>query len=194
METGSLPLQSCMRWPHCGSIPARPRSSPPYRRRQPRYTIIALCPNHHGRHLSRRLHPARVRSSQIPRSPRGSDRAAAGLRQHADRTLVDHHPHPDHRRAVSRHGARDLSRCRTLRSRLPRSMWSWLAISSGGSSGIPKLNVVTANELHVPLSDPKSPMPTYMKLTSADVMHSFWVPQLGGQNRRSAQSRERDVG
>jgi cytochrome c oxidase subunit II len=45
----------------------------------------------------------------------------------------------------------------------------------------PKYNVVTANELHIPLSDPKQPTPTYMKLSSADVMHSFWVPQLAGK-------------
>lgn len=45
----------------------------------------------------------------------------------------------------------------------------------------PKLGVVTANELHVPLSDPKSPTPTFMKLTSADVIHSFWVPNLAGK-------------
>ena len=45
----------------------------------------------------------------------------------------------------------------------------------------PKYNVVTANELHVPLSDVKHPTPTYMKLTSADVIHSFWVPSLAGK-------------
>jgi cytochrome c oxidase subunit II len=45
----------------------------------------------------------------------------------------------------------------------------------------PKYNVVTANELHVPLSDPKNPTPTFLKLTSADVMHSFWVPRLAGK-------------
>jgi len=45
----------------------------------------------------------------------------------------------------------------------------------------PQYNVVTANELHVPLSSHESPRPTFMKLTSADVMHSFWVPQLGGK-------------
>jgi cytochrome c oxidase subunit 2 len=45
----------------------------------------------------------------------------------------------------------------------------------------PKYNVVTANELHIPLSDPKNPTPTYMKLTSADVIHSFWVPSLAGK-------------
>lgn len=45
----------------------------------------------------------------------------------------------------------------------------------------PQYNVVTANELHVPLSSKASPRPTFMKLTSADVIHSFWVPQLNGK-------------
>ena len=45
----------------------------------------------------------------------------------------------------------------------------------------PRYGVTTANELHMPLSDPKHPYPTYMKLTSADVIHSFWVPSLAGK-------------
>jgi cytochrome c oxidase subunit 2 len=45
----------------------------------------------------------------------------------------------------------------------------------------PKYKVVTANELHVPLSSASEPRPTFMKLTSSDVMHSFWVPQLAGK-------------
>jgi cytochrome c oxidase subunit 2 len=45
----------------------------------------------------------------------------------------------------------------------------------------PKLGIVTANELHVPVSGPDHPNPTYLKLMSADVDHSFWVPQLGGK-------------
>jgi cytochrome c oxidase subunit II len=45
----------------------------------------------------------------------------------------------------------------------------------------PKLGIVTANELHVPVSTPAAPEPTYLKLLSADVDHSFWVPQLGGK-------------
>jgi cytochrome c oxidase subunit 2 len=43
----------------------------------------------------------------------------------------------------------------------------------------PKLGVVTANELHVPVSDPARPTPTFITLESADVIHSFWVPELG---------------
>ena len=45
----------------------------------------------------------------------------------------------------------------------------------------PKYGIVTANELHVPLSDSKNPTPTYLKLMSADVIHSFWAPQLAGK-------------
>jgi cytochrome c oxidase subunit II len=45
----------------------------------------------------------------------------------------------------------------------------------------PGLNVVTANELHVPVSDPAHPTPTFIKLVSADTDHSFWVPRLAGK-------------
>ncbi len=45
----------------------------------------------------------------------------------------------------------------------------------------PKYNIVTANELHVPLSTVRSPTPTFLKLTSADVIHSFWIPRLAGK-------------
>src|SRR3984885_8060414 len=45
----------------------------------------------------------------------------------------------------------------------------------------PRLNIVTANELHVPVSDPAHPTPTFLTLLSADTDHSFWVPRLGGK-------------
>jgi cytochrome c oxidase subunit 2 len=45
----------------------------------------------------------------------------------------------------------------------------------------PGLNIVTANELHVPISDPAHPTPTFLTLLSADTDHSFWVPRLGGK-------------
>jgi len=45
----------------------------------------------------------------------------------------------------------------------------------------PALGVVTANELHVPVSDPGHPTPTFIKLLSADTDHSFWVPRLAGK-------------
>jgi cytochrome c oxidase subunit II len=45
----------------------------------------------------------------------------------------------------------------------------------------PKLGIVTANELHVPVSDPKHPTPTYLTMSSADTDHSFWIPRLAGK-------------
>ncbi len=45
----------------------------------------------------------------------------------------------------------------------------------------PKLGIVTANELHVPVSDPGRRAPTFLDLRSADVVHSFWVPRLSGK-------------
>jgi cytochrome c oxidase subunit II len=45
----------------------------------------------------------------------------------------------------------------------------------------PKLGVVTANELHIPVSDPAKPTPTYLSMSSADTDHSFWVPRLAGK-------------
>jgi cytochrome c oxidase subunit II len=40
----------------------------------------------------------------------------------------------------------------------------------------PGLGIVTANELHIPVSTP-----TFLKLLSADTDHSFWIPQLAGK-------------
>lgn len=45
----------------------------------------------------------------------------------------------------------------------------------------PQLGIVTANELHVPVSEPTKRRPTFLTLESADVAHSFWVPQLAGK-------------
>ena len=56
----------------------------------------------------------------------------------------------------------------------------------------PKEGIVTANEIHVPVSRREGPgvRPTELILESADVIHSFWVPQLAGKtdlipNRRN---------
>jgi cytochrome c oxidase subunit II len=45
----------------------------------------------------------------------------------------------------------------------------------------PKLGIVTANELHVPVSDSLTHRPTFLTLESADVAHSFWIPRLAGK-------------
>jgi cytochrome c oxidase subunit II len=54
----------------------------------------------------------------------------------------------------------------------------------------PKYGVVTANELHVPVSANGQSLPIHIMLLSADTDHSFWVPQLAGKtdlipNRRN---------
>jgi cytochrome c oxidase subunit 2 len=43
------------------------------------------------------------------------------------------------------------------------------------------LGFITANELHVPVSERYVARPVYLTLESADVCHSFWVPRLGGK-------------
>jgi cytochrome c oxidase subunit 2 len=45
----------------------------------------------------------------------------------------------------------------------------------------PSLKVVTANELHIPVSNPAQPIPTFLTLLSSDTDHSFWVPRLAGK-------------
>lgn len=45
----------------------------------------------------------------------------------------------------------------------------------------PKLGIVTANELHIPVSDGSHPTPTFLQLLSADTDHSFWIPELAGK-------------
>jgi len=47
--------------------------------------------------------------------------------------------------------------------------WSFTYDAPGGS-------VVTANEVHIPVG-----VPVHFVLTSPDVIHSFWVPALGGK-------------
>src|SRR5262249_8479750 len=47
--------------------------------------------------------------------------------------------------------------------------------------GYPSRGIVTANELHVPVSEPTHARPTFLRLETADVAHSFWVPQLAGK-------------
>jgi len=44
-----------------------------------------------------------------------------------------------------------------------------------------RLDFITANELHFPVSDDGTPRRVYLTLHSADVCHSFWVPRLAGK-------------
>ncbi len=45
----------------------------------------------------------------------------------------------------------------------------------------PQYNITAANELHIPVGQGTTGRTTFLKLTSADVIHSFWIPQLGGK-------------
>ena len=44
-----------------------------------------------------------------------------------------------------------------------------------------RLGFAAANELHIPAGAGDSPRQVYLKLESADVCHSFWVPRLAGK-------------
>ena len=45
----------------------------------------------------------------------------------------------------------------------------------------PKYNIITANEIHVPVSYLSAQRPVELTLASADVVHGFWVPELNGK-------------
>lgn len=51
--------------------------------------------------------------------------------------------------------------------------WWWEARYLGGD---PTQIFVTANEIHIPVGQP-----VLFKLASSDVIHSFWIPRLGGK-------------
>ena len=51
--------------------------------------------------------------------------------------------------------------------------WWWEVHYSGDT---PSQNMTTANEIHIPVG-----RPVLLKLTSQDVIHSFWVPNLHGK-------------
>ncbi len=46
----------------------------------------------------------------------------------------------------------------------------------------PKLGIVTANEMHIPVSDPVHPTPAFLKLLSS-TNHSFLGPRARRKNR-----------
>lgn len=55
--------------------------------------------------------------------------------------------------------------------------WEYTYESYNGKT----LGFTTANELHIPASEPGAARPVYLTLKSADVCHSFWVPRLAGK-------------
>lgn len=61
-----------------------------------------------------------------------------------------------------------------LRVRVVGHQWWW-------EIHYPEYGIVTANEVHVPVSREGAKRPTELLLQSADVIHSFWAPQLAGK-------------
>jgi len=70
-----------------------------------------------------------------------------------------------------------------LKIRVVGHQWWWEVHYYEEVDGQPVTYIVTANEIHVPVSskDPDKRRPTHILLQSADVVHSFWVPQLAGK-------------
>jgi cytochrome c oxidase subunit 2 len=53
--------------------------------------------------------------------------------------------------------------------------------NEANATASPLVGVVTANELHLPVSTEDQARPTFFTLLSADVCHSFWIPRLMGK-------------
>lgn len=64
-------------------------------------------------------------------------------------------------------------RSNSLKATIVGHQWWW-------EIQYPKYDIVTANELHIPVAGPDD-QATFLTLESADVAHSFWIPQLGGK-------------
>ena len=71
-------------------------------------------------------------------------------------------------------GLSPVSDRRTLRVKITAHQW-WWKIEYPGQR--PDEHVVAANELHVPVGQPVE-----LELTSGDVIHSFWLPNLDGKH------------
>ena len=61
----------------------------------------------------------------------------------------------------------------TLHVKIVGHQWWW-------EVQYPDYGIVTANEIHVPTAADGKRV-TYLELTSVDVIHSFWIPQLSGK-------------
>ena len=118
----------------------------------------------------------KFRGRAVDRRPR----TGPGVWKHASGTRLDGDSDPDRRRAVPGDRARDP--CHSGRSQAcPAVEVTVIGHQFWWEFRYPKLGIVTANEMHIPVSDPAHPTPTFLKLLSADTDHSFWVPELAGK-------------
>lgn len=75
--------------------------------------------------------------------------------------------------AVKGHAISSLQSKGSLKIQLTGHQWWWEATYA---DPIPSQQVTTANEIHIPVGKP-----VQFHLTSADVIHSFWTPNLHGK-------------
>ena len=102
------------------------------------------------------------------------DEPSADLRKQSDRTGMD--STPDTHRLRPFHGLSPWN----IRNREGNATGGFAGSHRGGTSLVvefeyPEYGFVTANELHIPIGDDGTEIPTFLSLQSADVIHSFWV-------------------
>jgi cytochrome c oxidase subunit 2 len=71
-------------------------------------------------------------------------------------------------------GLADFAPPKPIHVKVTGHQWWWKIEYPGAT---PDAEAVTANELHVPAG-----MPVELELTSSDVIHSFWLPNLDGKH------------
>jgi len=93
---------------------------------------------------------------------------------------MDHYSGPDCRSSISGHCTRDPRRpgCSPASDAIEITV---IGHQYWWEFRYPKVGIVTANEMHIPVSDPTHPRPAFLQLLSADTDHSFWVPELAGK-------------
>jgi len=78
---------------------------------------------------------------------------------------------------------KDLAGAHAVTAAVVGHQWWWEYIIK--SDGDKTIDVVTANEIHLPAGsdneEKAKSRPVYLTLESADVCHSFWVPRLAGK-------------
>lgn len=94
-------------------------------------------------------------------------RQVAGVGGPAGTTGPAAHAHADHAGSVAH--AQTADAALPLDVRITGKQWWWQV-------SYPDAQIVTANEIHVPVG-----VPIRLTVTSEDVIHSFWVPQVAGK-------------
>ena len=129
---------------------------------------------------------------KFPKRASTANASRPSLRQHADRTGLDRHSHSDRGCPVSGHGPRDS---RDPGRSKPATAVDVTAIGHQfwWEFRYPALGIVTANELHIPVSDPAHPDAHILEAAFRRHRSQFLGSSTCGENRPDSESRERDV-